>query len=140
MRVRDWNRPERLSVAYLLAPLLAVLLTLPIPLFVTSRIALLAIPVYVGLLAAPGYVYVWSDPWKRRAMSPGVELWARYSLLAATAASLGGATIAAIGLLVHAVPLAVISGLLSLTLLRRLQTRPGQIVGCLARTEEEPRS
>lgn len=137
MRTPDWNRPERLSVAYLIAPVLAVLLSLPIPLLVTSRLAWFAIPVYVGLLAAPGYIYVWSDPWKRGTISPGVELWARSSLLTATAASFGGATVAGIFLLIHAVPFALISGMLSLTLLRRLRAKPGRTASPTSFTEEE---
>jgi hypothetical protein len=128
MRTPDWNRPERLSVAYLLAPALGMLLTLPIPLLTEKVFAMLAIPVYVGLLSAPGYIYAWSDPWKRGTLSHGMELWARWSLRTSLAASVAGAALAGVGLLVHVVAFALVSAVLSFTLLRRLRAKPGRRV------------
>lgn len=51
---------------------------------------LIALPFWVGLAAAPGYLYAWSGEYVPNAARRSVRLWVGASLLAALVASLGG--------------------------------------------------
>jgi hypothetical protein len=89
----------RLSIWYVVFPAVTMLLVWPHvrelpPLLITKNFnlyeVLIALPFWVGLVAAPGYLYAWSGQYVANAARRSVRLWVGASLLAALVASLGG--------------------------------------------------
>ena len=89
---------KRLSVAYLITPLIAVALAspwqlmmpppwAPVPDQTPSWLRYAFIPFWFGLAACPGYVYVWSERWRVRAPGRCTASWLHLSLAGAVAAS-----------------------------------------------------
>ena len=92
---------QRLSYWYIIPPIATLVLILPpiseLPPFLPKGTTnpnmvqwLIAVPFYVGLLAAPGYLYAWTGHNSRRALKGWKQRWIEGSLLMATAASLVG--------------------------------------------------
>ena len=87
-------RKNRRSVAYLLAPCIAVLVAAaPIMVFHVGTVPLWIsnLPFWIGMVGAPGYVYVWSERWRGKRVSLPLAWWVHLSLAAAFVASLWGA-------------------------------------------------
>ena len=88
--------PERrLSVAYILTPFIAVAVAWPPimewPMRVNRWIWFSPWPFWLGVLCTPGYLFCWSDWWRRGPMHPVVRWWIAASLVGAMVASVGGA-------------------------------------------------
>ena len=97
--VRCMGNQSRLSYWYVVPPAVAMLLVWPPvselpPLVIAENFnvfqVLIALPFWVGLGAAPGYLYAWSGQYDRDRASRSVRLWVGASLIAAFAATLGG--------------------------------------------------
>ena len=97
--VRCMSNRLRLSYWYVVAPAVTMLLVWPPvselpPLRITENFnvfqVLIALPFWVGLAAAPGYLYAWSGQYDRDRASWSVRLWVGASLIAAFAATVGG--------------------------------------------------
>jgi hypothetical protein len=113
---------KRQSIVLVLVPALAMLVVLPQilelpPLMFSENFnilqVLIALPFYLGLLAAPGYLYVWSGCKPH----PGSRAWLLASLWAALIASTAG-TIVSLPAIVP-VPFAAGSVICSLVILTR---------------------
>ena len=82
------------GLLYLLPPAAALVMALPAVLaMVTPHDALSAAivaPFYLGLAAAPGYIYCWASRARAVAVSASVRWWIRGSLIVALLASVGG--------------------------------------------------
>lgn len=80
------------SILYLLFPIAAVLLALPLSQLrpIDATTALVVAPFHLALLAAPGYVFCWARNARARTMGAVARWWVRLSLLAALMASVGG--------------------------------------------------
>ena len=87
-------------LVYVVPPALAMILALPVALIVAPwnlpyvkltwfHVVILA-PFYVGLLAAPGYLYVLFNRPKRAELVPRIRWWVRLSLWLAVLCSAGG--------------------------------------------------
>jgi len=92
---------KRLSVWYLFPPLLTAFLIWPIiadfpPMKIPSNFNWLQIlivsPFYVGILAAPGYIYAWLGHYDTSGMRQRKRTWIKWSLWSALFASIGGLT------------------------------------------------
>jgi hypothetical protein len=86
----------RLSFAYLLTPLLGVLCATPA--LTEFRIGVAPwwmsnLPFWIGLASAPGYVYAWSDRWRKKSPSRLGLYWVHVSLAGAFLASVWGGTL-----------------------------------------------
>lgn len=122
---------EPLSRWYLVPPITTLFLILPIvadmpPLRVPQNLntiqILVVLPFYVGLAAAPGWVYVWSGHYDRRRLTLGKRIWAAASLWAALIASIGGFTTI---LAIVPFPAVVASALACALLLKRFYRAAG---------------
>jgi len=96
------DKARRLSVAYVVAPAIALLFALPwqlmLPLPGTPKhtaaplwLQFAIVPFWLGLAAVPGYLYVWSERWRSRVLSPLTVAWIHLSLAVAVLASALGA-------------------------------------------------
>ena len=84
---------QRPSVAYLLAPALAMVVVVPVLIeFKPGRVPwwFSNIPIWLGFLAAPGYVYAWGAPWGHHHVTRIVAGWVRVSLVVALVAAAWG--------------------------------------------------
>lgn len=95
------ERQRPLSPWYLVPPVLTLVLIWPVvvdlpPLRWPDNLNLfqivLVLPFYLGLAAAPGWLYVWSGHYDRRRLIRGKRIWAESSLWLALVSSLGGLT------------------------------------------------
>lgn len=98
------------AVLYLLPPAAALVMALPVVLAtVTPRdafsMAIIA-PFYLGLAAAPGYIYCWASRARAASVSSGIRWWIRGSLVAALVASVGG-MLGSLWMLLFVVPAAL---------------------------------
>ena len=84
---------SRLSVAYLVTPVIAVAVAIPaimnlrvghVPWWISN------LPFWLGLLSAPGYVYVWTELWRGRRNGRARVWWTCASLAGALLASVWG--------------------------------------------------
>ncbi len=116
---------NRLSIWYLVFPVLSVFLIWPMiaelpPLNIPSNLnwfqVLIASPFYLGILAAPGYIYAWSGNYDTRDMTQRKGTWVKWSLWSALVASIGGLTTI---MAVVPFPAVLGSGIFSILLLRR---------------------
>lgn len=81
-----------------IAPILSILIALPIatmPFYPDERgtnplMVLLAAPVYLGLVAAPGYLFAATSDTRAAELSSGRRLWVRASLVLANLSAAGG--------------------------------------------------
>lgn len=114
------QEPTKLSVAYLAAPILAVVVALPaIASFPPFRppapdapwwIYLAGVPSLAGIIACPGYVYAWVVHGRRLRPTLPVLVWLHLSLFLAAVASLLG-TIFMLPTVLFCVPSALTLGL-----------------------------
>ena len=80
------------AMLYFLPPAAALVMAIPVAMikpadaFSTAIIA----PFYLGLAAAPGYIYCWASRARAVRLSAGTRWWIRGSLLTALVASAGG--------------------------------------------------
>jgi predicted RNase H-like HicB family nuclease len=118
--VADRKDESSRSVAYLLTPLLAMLLAGPALMLIASPLWWVSLPHVAGVLAAPGFTYAWADAWRKRPPGPGTVRWMNVSLLLALAASLAGTVMSAAFGVVIATPFAAISAWECIVLLRRV--------------------
>jgi hypothetical protein len=97
----------RRSVAYLLAPCIAVLCAAgpimglrvgTVPLWISN------LPFWIGMAGAPGYVYVWSERWRGRRLSRPFIYWVHVSMAAAFVASVWGALLLLLSVLFWVFP------------------------------------
>ena len=120
----DTAESNRFSVAYLVAPATAVLVAIPAAILVspfhipedhTGRVLFVvaAIPLPLGVLSCPGYVYVWTERWRRRHLGGWRKAWLHGSMAAAAVASLMGGLLMLGGMLVVAA-FPLLSGVLAL--------------------------
>jgi hypothetical protein len=116
---------RHLPIWYVLCPALAMLLVLaPIlelpPLMFTENFnafqVLVALPFWIGVAAAPGYLYAWSGAYEPSVASSMTRAWVVGSLAAALLASLGGLITI---LVVIPFPFVVASVLASFLMMRR---------------------
>ena len=120
----------RLSGWYLVPPLATLVLIWPMveglpPLKSSSNFnalqIIIVLPFYLGLAAAPGWLYAWAGHYDRSGLSSGQRWWVGGSLWAALLASVGGLTTI---LAVVPFPAVVGSLVVSLFMLRRYYTSP----------------
>jgi hypothetical protein len=80
------------ATLYFLPPAVALLMAIPVAMIkpVDATTAAVVAPFYLGLAAAPGYIYCWASRARAAALSAGIRWWIRGSLLAALVASAGG--------------------------------------------------
>ena len=94
-------KSQRLSFWYVIPPTITLILILPpiseLPPFLSKGTenpnisqALLALPFYLGLTAAPGYIYAWLGNYNSKSLRRGVRLWVYVSLIIAVVASFVG--------------------------------------------------
>lgn len=102
--VESTEKLRRLSLSYLVTPLLAIAVSLPgimsfppfHPLGAPANRALgyvLSIPTWFGIYAFPGYVYTWTDHWRRANPGRIMTYWIHTSLFSAVLASSVGAVL-----------------------------------------------
>ena len=95
------EEPQRLraSIWFLILPFLSMLSVWPMiaelpPLRIPSNFnwfqVAIACPWYLGVLAAPGYIYAWSGAYSPAIAPPSHWVWVELSLVAAILASAGG--------------------------------------------------
>lgn len=120
----------RLSVWYLVPPLATLVLVWPMiwglpplqfsPNFNAFQV-IIVVPFYLGLAAAPGWLYAWAGHCDRSILSVGLRRWVGGSLWAALLASVGGLTT-----VLAVVPFPAVLGSLvaSLLMLRRYYKPP----------------
>jgi hypothetical protein len=134
--VADTDNRKRLSAAYVVAPCIALLTSAPAAMFVppfhspdgaSAAVQLLfamgAIPLPVGCLSAPGYVYAWSERWRGRDVPMWARAWIHTSLTGAVAASFLGTLFMLAGGLVLFAVLPAISGCLAIHVWRRFSSQ-----------------
>jgi hypothetical protein len=114
----------RLSVAYLVAPLLAVLCAAPA--IIEFRVGVVSwwmsnLPFWIGLASAPGYVYAWSERWRRPELDRLRVFWVHASLAGAFLASFWGSILLVLTILFWVFP--AISAALTLHLWLRFARR-----------------
>ena len=89
----------RLSVWYLVPPVATLVLVWPMieslpPVNVPSNLnavqVVLVVPFYLGLAAAPGWLYAWAGHYNRHALSKLQRRWVGGTLWASVLASVGG--------------------------------------------------
>jgi hypothetical protein len=87
----------RLSVAYILTPIIAVAVAAPailhLPMHMDRKVWFSPWPFWLGLVCSPGYIYCWSDRWRRGTLRRAVRLWVAASLVGAAVASASGAAL-----------------------------------------------
>jgi len=114
------------GLLYLLPPAAALAMALPVVLaMVTPRDAFstaIIAPFYLGLAAAPGYIYCWASRARAAGLSAGIRWWIRGSLLAALVASAGG-MLGARWMILFFVP-SVATVAVTLRLWRNFEARP----------------
>jgi len=112
-------------VLYLLPPALALIVASPLLMspftneYIGLDYVLLAAPVYLGIIAAPGYMYAFLDDLRTKKVGPRVRVWVRLSLILALIASVWGT-----GILFGALPFVLLplsSSLTSALLLFRFE-------------------
>lgn len=122
----------RLSVAYLVAPMLAVFCAAPA--ITEFRIGVVSwwmsnLPFWIGLASAPGYVYAWSERWRCTELNRRKVCWVHASLAGAFLASFWGSILLVLTILFWVFP--AISAALALHLwlrfARRGSKRSGEI-------------
>lgn len=93
------DKLSRLPIWYILAPLATIILILPPildlpPLRHSDNLnvvqIIIVIPFYLGLLAAPGYLYAWSGHHDRKRLNGAIRFWIDISLGGAVLAAFGG--------------------------------------------------
>ena len=113
------------AVLYLLPPAAALVMALPVVLgMVMPRdvfSAAIVAPFYLGLAAAPGYIYCWASKARAAGVRAGVRWWIRGSLVAALVASVGG-MLGALWMILFIVPAAVTAAV-TLRLWRNFEVR-----------------
>lgn len=120
---------DRLSVAYLLTPALALaIFSLPICELPPMRTGtntwqwIVAVPWWLGVACAPGYIYVWSERWRSRSLKRRTLIWVHASLLGATLSSFAGAILGLLTAIFWVFP--AISGVLAIQVwLRFIRSR-----------------
>jgi len=124
------SKSKHLSYWYLVPPILTLLLLLPmileLPPFMPEKIEnpnlfqmLITLPFYLGLLAAPGYIYVWLGNYNSQKLGSGHRLWVFASLIIAIVASLVGGLLSVFTVIVA--PFAFGSLLTSIMLLLKIR-------------------
>ena len=122
---------QRLSFWYVIPPLATLVLLLPpvseLPPFwpkgslnqpgIGSWMAVL--PFYVGLCAAPGYLYAWAGNYSRSSLKPWVRNWVEISIVLAILSSLVGGVFSVLTVIVA--PFAFWSGVMAVRLWRRFR-------------------
>lgn len=97
--VRMAKSERRLPLWYLVPPFVALVLVWPIivempPLRRPSNLnavqVILVVPFYLGLAAAPGWLYAWAGHYERGSLSRSQRVWVSTSLWTALLASIGG--------------------------------------------------
>ena len=123
----DAVQRHRPSVAYLLAPCIAVLSAAgpilglrvgTVPIWISN------LPFWIGVVGAPGYVYVWSGRWRGRRLPVPMVLWVHVSMAAAFAASAWGSILLLLSVLFWIFP--AISAWLTVKLWAEFVRRGGQ--------------
>jgi len=123
---------KRLSIWFVIFPLIALATVLPMilylpPLFWPDNVNTLqfiaAAPFWIGVAAGPGYLYAWNGHYRATLLPPLYRGWVRFSLFAALIASITGTVVRALAIL--PVPFAVGSAVCSLLLLRRFNGAAG---------------
>lgn len=96
------------AMIYFLPPLGALALAMPLATIkpVDATTTAVVAPFYLGLAAAPGYIYCWASRARAVEVSAGVRWWIRGSLVAALAASVGG-MLGSLWMILFIVPAAV---------------------------------
>ena len=116
------------AMLYLFPPGAAILLASPLvgqrPVDWTTT--MVVAPLYLGLGAAPGYVYCWAVNPRAMAVSAAVRWWIRGSLFAALAASIGG-MVAALWMVLFLLP-AVPTAILTLRLWWKFEQRASRTI------------
>ena len=122
------ERLKRLSVLYVVLPAGALIIVWPMirelpPISWPDNLNTLqfvaAAPFWIGIAAAPGYLYAWSGHRSRSSLQPIRRYWVALSLAAALLASVTGAVVSALA--VVPVPFTIGSAVCSLLLIRRLR-------------------
>jgi len=116
-----WKQDHLLSLSYLASPVLAFGLGFPALLLIKSPLWWVSIPHFIGLLAAPGYVYAWTDLWRERASAPLTTGWLVASLRLAIVASTSGIVLSLASGVWLATPFAALTTWQCVVLLRRLR-------------------
>ena len=129
------DNSKHLSYGYLIAPLITLLLVLPpiseLPPFLPEAThnpnlfqVLLVVPFYLGLMAAPGYIYAWLKKGNIGPKRSWQYRWAQISLFGAIIASMIGAVWSIPTVII--VPFALWSLVVAIKLLQlfRRQERP----------------
>ena len=124
-----------LSPWYLLCPAATLALVVPMimglpPLAIPSNFnwfqVAIATPFWLGILAAPGYIYAWAGHYDRTALSSIRQRWVGSSLILALVATIGGLISA---LTVIAIPTELGSIICASLMLRRFfRPRQGQVL------------
>lgn len=96
------------ALLYLAPPAVALLMAIPVATIrpVDATTAAVVAPFYLGLAAAPGYIYCCASRARAAWVSPGVRWWIRGSLIAALVASAGG-IVGSLWMLLFVVPAAL---------------------------------
>jgi len=112
------------ATLYFLPPAVALLMAIPVAMIkpVDATTAAVVAPIYLGLAAAPGYIYCWASRARAAALSGGIRWWIRGSLLAALVASAGG-MLGARWMMLFFVP-SVATVAVTLRLWRNFEARP----------------
>ena len=123
----EQGRTAHLSWWYLVAPSLTMVLILPPvldmpplgppPLNPNWLQIFMVTPWYLGLAAAPGYIYAWAGHYSPRRLSTWTYLWVAASLWTAVISSFWGALFSILTVIVA--PFAIWSCVLSVLLLKR---------------------